>query len=85
MPLFNLICLGFGWPWVGEFVGFTLNTNTGKSQTPFLMPPPFLLSQLELGQTFFFRLGFFKVGSPKMGDHSAPVKSKKAKSAVVFV
>ena len=22
MPLFNLIFLGLGWPWVGEFVGF---------------------------------------------------------------
>ena len=24
MPLFNLIFLGLGWPWVGEFVGFII-------------------------------------------------------------
>ena len=37
---FNLIFLGLGWPWVGEFVGFTNNihvfsnpTEFGKSQT----------------------------------------------------
>ena len=26
MPLFNLIFLGLGWPWVGEFVGFVIFT-----------------------------------------------------------
>ena len=24
MPLFGLIFLGLGWPWVGEFVGFIM-------------------------------------------------------------
>ena len=38
---FNLVFLGLGWPWVGEFVGFVRiftcfsnPTEFGKSQTP---------------------------------------------------
>ena len=30
---FNLFFLGWGWPWVGEFVGF-IGSEFGKSQTP---------------------------------------------------
>ena len=50
MPLLIYFFLGWGWPWVGEFVGFIIPgniykffnpTELGKSQTPYYRVPNF--------------------------------------------